>query len=49
MAATKFLNVVNFKLMPEYIDKYFEVYRKLICEGLFERYKAHTGEDTIAL
>ena len=49
MASTKLLNVVNFKLKPEYIDKYFEVYGKLICDGLFERYKAHTGRGHLFL
>ena len=43
------MNAVRFKLKPEYVDQYFEVHGKFICEGLSDRYIAHTGEDFIAL
>ena len=46
MTTPKFINVVRFKLKPEYIDQYFEVYGKFICEGLLESYIAKTGVDS---
>ena len=40
------MNVVRFKLKPEYVDQYFEIHGRFICEGLTDRYIAKTGEDS---
>ena len=49
MTTPTFMNVVRFKLKPENIDQYFEVYGKFICEGLTDRYIAKQVTTVIAL
>ena len=37
------MNVVRFKLKPDYVDKYFEVTNKTNFEGMTQKYIAKTG------
>ncbi len=38
------MNVVRFKLKPDYVDKYFQVIEKTNFEGMTQRYIAKTGD-----
>ena len=44
MTSQTFMNVVRFKLKPDFVDKYFEVVNKTNFEGMTQRYIAKTGE-----
>tara|TARA_A100001388_G_C28477891_1_gene360949 strand:- start:15 stop:335 length:321 start_codon:yes stop_codon:yes gene_type:complete len=44
MNSPNFMNVVRFKLKPDYVDKYFQVIEKTNFEGMTQRYIAKTGD-----
>ncbi len=44
MTTQNFMNVVRFKLKPDYVDKYFELIAKTSFEGMTQRYIAKTGD-----
>ena len=44
MTSLKFMNVVRFKLKPDYVDNYFAVINKTNFKGMTQRYIAKTGD-----
>ena len=44
MTTQNFMNVVRFKLKPDYVYKYFEVIDKTSFEGMTQRYIAKTRD-----
>ncbi len=45
MSVPEFMNVVRYKLKPEYVDQYFKALEEFDCEGLKTKYVAKTGDN----